>query len=314
MSVQSLSETAMLAKLSVSCWSGRKYDAKATEEVEANHNAKDAGRFNKLLVRKAAIAKVNNAATALRRKHYELTLPWRDEGSRILTAKGFVRYSDEIRKLRGEYEQAAEEFCREYSDLIDEARENLNGLFRESDYPAVEHIRRKFDCEVDFSPLPTSGDFRVNLADDVRAAIKADIEAKSDQTVRDAMRDVWSRLYNVVHTMARGLDRFGKVEDGNSKANTFRNSLVDNVRDLCGLLPALNLTDDPRLESMRQQVEAGLCSAPADVLRENRHEREKTRAEANAILDSLAAVMGTEGSQPVKITEVGSGAFEQYVA
>ena len=48
----SLADKAMVVTLSVSCWTARKQDKKVAEEVEAKHNARDAGRYNKLLIDK----------------------------------------------------------------------------------------------------------------------------------------------------------------------------------------------------------------------------------------------------------------------
>ena len=36
----------------------------------------------------------------------------------------------------------------------------------------------------------------------------------------------------------------------------FRDSLVENARELCELLPKLNMTDDPNLEAIRKELTA----------------------------------------------------------
>ena len=72
----------------------------------------------------------------------------------------------------------------------------------------------------------------------------------------------------------------------------FSDSLVNNIVDLCALLPRLNIADDPRLEEMRQTVESTLCQANPEVLRDNIAVRATTASNAETILSAMAGYMG----------------------
>lgn len=74
----------MIVTLNVSCWTARKQDKKVSAEVEASHNAKDAGRYNKLLIDKHHLDPLTNWAGQIRATHYKMTLPWMDNGGRLL--------------------------------------------------------------------------------------------------------------------------------------------------------------------------------------------------------------------------------------
>ena len=52
-----LNHKAMLMTLSISQWTARKHDKHASSEIEKSHGAKNAGRFNKLLVDADALAR-----------------------------------------------------------------------------------------------------------------------------------------------------------------------------------------------------------------------------------------------------------------
>jgi len=67
--------------------------------------------------------------------------------------------------------------------------------------------------------------------------------------------------------------------------------MVDNAREICALLPRLNFTDDPNLESMRQEVEASLIKHP-DALRNDPDLRRDTAAQAKQIMDKMSVFMG----------------------
>src|SRR5579884_3866071 len=83
----SLSSRAMLCSLSISMWSARKHDPAASEEIASRHGAKsDAGRYNKVLLPKQALAEIQKIVSEARHEHYFITLPWADDGYRVLPA------------------------------------------------------------------------------------------------------------------------------------------------------------------------------------------------------------------------------------
>ena len=275
-----LTDKAMLVKLSISKWSARKYDKKVSGEVAQQYGTdQERGRYNKVLVAVEAVKKVGQAESAARTFHYENTLPWKDDGARILPAANFDHYSAEMRKLKGDFQAAAMEFLGNYPDLVDQARRELNGLFDPADYPDREKIQKKFSFEVEVDPLPTGADFRVSLQGDEVARIQADIEKRLERAQRDAMGDCFSRLYDVVRKAAE------KLTD---KTAIFRDSLITNIQDLVELLPRLNLTDDTRLEELRRLVADKLLGYEPELLRKNAFARQETADAANDILAAMA--------------------------
>jgi hypothetical protein len=130
-------------------------------------------------------------------------------------------------------------------------------------------------------PVP-SNDFRVSIASDELSAIQQDVERRVQEAAQNAMKDVWNRLYDrVVHIADKLAD---------PKA-IFRDSLVDNAKEICALLPRLNFSDNPDLETMRQQVEASLIKHP-DALRNDPDLRRDTAVEAKRIADAMRGFMG----------------------
>ena len=84
-----LSTRAMLSGLTIRQWTARKLDKRVTAEVAATHGTDShVGRYNKSLVAKESLAAIVAAANAARALHYARTLPWLDDGARILPAGG----------------------------------------------------------------------------------------------------------------------------------------------------------------------------------------------------------------------------------
>lgn len=281
MTSQDLTTKAMLVKLSISQWTARKHDKQADHAVESAFATKDAGRFNKVLIAREAVKAVEKTASAARTWHYDNTLPWTDEGYRILPAANWATYSEKVRELRADFERAVETFTSAYPDLVTEARIRLNGLFQEADYPASTEVRRKFAFSADILPLPIGGDFRVNLNNDDVARLQADITARTKDALEEAHADLYRRLANVISHMA------DKLTDPKA---IFRDSLVENVRELVELLPRLDLKGDAQLDALRRQAEEKLCRLNPDVLRNNKPLREETAKSAKAILDVMSGL------------------------
>ncbi len=280
------SKTAMLVSLNVRAYGARKEDKKISAEVAQNHGTStDAGKYSKVLVPKDKLEPITKACTALRQFHYENTLPWLDEGVRILPADNFETYKAAMSGLTDSYDTAVRDFVRAWPDIIADAKVRLNGMFNAADYPV--DVKSRFGCGLRFMPISDAGDFRVAIADSERAALQQQIEDTLSEASQAAMRDLWERLAETVKAMASRLAAYKTViVDGKQKVeNPFRDSLVENLRDLCGLIPRLNFTSDPRLESIRAQIESELLQVDAGTLRD----RDLVRADVAATAEKIAA-------------------------
>ena len=71
----------------------------------------------------------------------------------------------------------------------------------------------------------------------------------------------------------------------------FRDSLIGNARELCGILGNLNMTGDSRLEVFRRQTEL-LASSEPQTLRDNLDVRVDTASQAQSILDAMVSTYG----------------------
>ena len=81
-----LTHDAMLVSLRINSWSGRLYDRQASQQVAIHHDADtSAGRYNKRLLPKQAFAALAATMSNARTSHYANTLPWDDQGGRLLT-------------------------------------------------------------------------------------------------------------------------------------------------------------------------------------------------------------------------------------
>lgn len=287
-----LAQSAMLAELKITGWSGRMFDKELTAEVTQSYQATaDAARVNKALVSKEAMKAVRKAESDARATFRRFTLPWGEHGQRILPATAFHAFTQAMKDAEVAFEKEARAFLASYTAHVEEARIALGGMFREADYPSEEEMADRFTIKVEIKPLEEATDFRVNLSEDAVKRIKASIEASVNERAGLAMRNAFGRLHEVVQNMAERLEAYQPAKDDSKAKNVFRDSTVENVQKMVDLLPSLNLTNDPELKKKIKAVQNKLLIASADDLRADDAKRAKVAKDAKAIADSMADLM-----------------------
>lgn len=277
---------ALLVWLTISTWSARKYDKQITAKVNADlHASSDAGRYNKTLLPGDAVAYKTLVALAgsIRASHYGHTLAWSDEGWRLLPTSNYMDYTAWFREQQNQFADALSRFVSEYPTLRAQAQSHLNGAYRAEDYPDSSDIRKRFQLQVQYSPVPAQGDIRVDLATDQISLIESTITDRIDLATRTAMQDAWTRLYTCVSHISERL---------NDPKAVFRDSLIGNAREICDSLRRLNVTNDPDLDTMRARVEQELTSHDPDILRDEPAVRAQTAARADAIMSAMSGLYG----------------------
>ena len=151
-----LSDRAMLVTLNISQWAARKLDKRETEELARKHGTiADVARVNKsLLPFASSLEKIHKGTGSIRTYYYAQTLPWGQEGSRIIPSANYMQFVSEMRTKISEWNKLVANFIADYPRLREEARVLLNGLYREEDYPDVHDVERKFRADVSFFPVP----------------------------------------------------------------------------------------------------------------------------------------------------------------
>jgi hypothetical protein len=269
-----LTDHAMLVSLNISQWTARKHDKSVTTEVDQKHGAKDGGRYNKLLIDKTALDPVDKVASAARQHLYKVTLAWGDNNERILSAALFMDFTQTMKQFKNEFETRVRDLAREYPTHVQAARKRLGTMYDPKDYPA--DIRDRFDFSISFSPVPTANDFRVNLSAEHIEYIRADMTARLQARQTEAVKEVFQRARKIItkiHEQTSDEDR--KIYD----------SAIENAREFVDILPALNLTGDPELTCIENEIRSLLV--PADRLRADKKLRADTAKAADAILAKL---------------------------
>jgi len=279
-----ISSKALLVHLRIGAWTATRTDAGAAKEIALARNAASSavGRYTKLLVPKVALAEVMARANAARTFHRQYTLPWSDNGDRILPIDAYMEYMSEQSINHGLFNTAVNKLIAAMPMYIREAKSWLGDLWNPDDYPSADELAERYNFSVKVLPLADqvdSADLRARLTGDEVDAIEACVRDSMQERFDEATGELWSRLYKAVSAMHERLDTADAI---------FRDSLIGNLRDLVGLLPKLNFTNDPDLENKRQEIEAELCQIDAVDIRGDDAVRKEMADKAKELMDSMA--------------------------
>ena len=279
---------AMLVEFNASVWTARKLDKTTTNEVVASKNAgaKDAARVNKhLLAGRTELDIIQQAVGRARQFVYDNTAPWSDSGLRLLPTINFMKFTERMNDFEEEMEAIVKSFVAIYPTLITAQALALGDMFKRDDYPTANEIMTKFSFRVNYMPVPSSGDFRVDVGNQAQAELKARLESLTQERIDSAMADVRERLSTHLKRMSDRLTT--DYVNGEAKQRRFHDTLVDGALELCDLTKSLNVTNDVALEEARKQLEQLLVGvSPAD-LRKNEAIRQDVKKNVDAILDKF---------------------------
>ena len=279
---------AMLVEFNASVWTARKLDKTTTNEVVASKNAgaKDAARVNKhLLAGRTELDIIQQAVGRARQFVYDNTAPWSDSGLRLLPTINFMKFTERMNDFEEEMEALVKAFVVIYPTLITAQALALGDMFKRDDYPSANEMMTKFSFRVNYMPVPSSGDFRVDVGNQAQAELKARLESLTQERIDSAMADVRERLSTHLKRMSDRLttDYVG----GEAKQRRFHDTLVDGALELCDLTKALNVTNDVTLETARSQLEQLLVGVTPADLRKNEAIRQDVKRNVDAILDKF---------------------------
>jgi len=191
-----------------------------------------------------------------------------------------MEFTSQLRSKKPDFEKVVNNLINEYLRLRVEAENRLGDLFNESDYPSVDKLENCFKFSVRFSPLPDARDFRVDISENELDEFKRDLM----DAEKNVKKDLYNRLYSVVQKASNKL----KQPDAQ-----FHESLIENMIEICNVLPNLYIDDDANLEKMRNEVDEIASNISANLCRKDANVRNETAQTLSEIQDKMSVFMGS---------------------
>jgi len=281
---------AMLTSLSIGLFNPKKTDRTVTREVLLSHNAQNsAGAFVKNILPEESIKPIQAEAASLRTWFYQQTLPWGDDAVRLLPVAQWDKFTDEMRARIATLNSLFDGFCNQYEQHRDKAILQLGSLADPNDYPPLGVVREKFYVKVAYHPMPDSRDFRLDdMPEEAMAEIRATTDLRVAEATNEARNDLYRRLADRLQRIITRMTEVSKKPDG----SRIHASLIGNLRELCELIPSLNVTKDEELEQLRLRALQEIGDTDIEEVRDNEEAREELKTKAANIL----AAMGFGGN------------------
>lgn len=277
-----ISEKAVLVDLDIHQWGARVEDKEATKLVINQAGAQyNSGKFYKKLMDRYT-SRISQIAGRARAFHNLNTLPWDRSGRSLLPIKNYFNYVEGMKRINADLERVVDEFVQNYEEEIEAEKRRLGNLFNPNDYPTAGEIRRKYKLHYIVEPVPEA-DFRVGINQEEVERLKAELEERIKEKTEAAVKELFQRLYAVVSKLAERL----KEKQKNPSAR-LHESLLNNVKALCNILPKLNLTDNKELEELVQKVEKEVLAFSSEDIKEDEVVLNQVMKKADEIANKLS--------------------------
>jgi hypothetical protein len=279
---------AMLVELSVSQWTARKLDRTVSDELVANKQAQDKGaaRVNKhLLAGRTELEVITKFVTETRATVYDNTLPWSDSGIRLLPSAKFMEFNAKLQQAEDKFYGLVTEFVQVYPSLITAQAMALGNMFKREDYPHPSDIEHRFRFSVNYMPVPSSGDFRVDIGNDAQEELRKKLSALADERVEHAMKDIKGRLLEHLKRMSDRLTV--DYVSGEAVPRKFHDSLLNGAHDLCEMVQSLNVINDHQLNEARKALLKAIGNVDVKDLRKDVGARTEVKTQVDDILSKF---------------------------
>lgn len=306
--IVTLAHCAVLCVLEVSQWSARKKDKKVEGELQATKGAgsrRAASVHKHLFADCQELAAIAAYAADTRLWFNSVTLPWDDRGTRIVPSLKYLDVMAELSSRIEQFDKLVAKFVNVYTTEISKQAFSLGDMFDRSEYPSVQEVSLRFGMRANTYPVPTAGDFRVDIGEQIGQELAETFQKDADARVEMAMKDAWMRLKDKVeHIRGRmtAVLEFDpnappEVEEGEDDTDgvTLKKarkpklyaSMLDSAMELCATLKDLNVMNDPELEQARCDLLASLRHVDIDSLKKSEELQASTKSKMDALLAKM---------------------------
>jgi len=282
-----LANSATLVSLEISQLGLSKKDKDITDKAHQAAGITDtrAGYYRKFKIDRLSILAISRAANSARSYHRIMTVPWGYDRYRLLPSALLMKYTKDIRALKSEFLSHVDDLVVRWPNILITAQKRLGPAYNQSDYPITSEVKDFYKFQVHFKPIPQDDHFILKVEEKTLQEMKDSLNVEQHKNMEEAMSSLWHRLYEVVDRMATRLDE---------KSPKIFKTLVTNIEDLTSILPELNISKDPQLTDMCNDVKNKLCVFTPGQLKKDSRAKSETAKAAKEIRNRMDIIMGVK--------------------
>lgn len=271
---------------------------RSTRDKDAEKMLKDMnGDEGQLVSRKlflgptSPVQKYQQKSSEMYQYHTANTLPYGDDGTRLMSNSIYFEYTGRMTQFIAELEALKQTIVGDesmYHSVVQHditrrnaalTAQNKPPTATAADYMGYEAMRDRLYVTWFPEPVATSGDFRFEISADMKKVYDDNLA----RIVEDAKADVLNRVLEPMKAFVKRMS----VPIGEEGA-VFRDTMVTNLTDLVTHLPKLNIDDDPRISSMVAELRTITAKfTNPDVLRSNSVARATAKKDVSELMNKL---------------------------
>jgi uncharacterized protein YukE len=283
---EGLSKSHSTIKLTIKSLGGSVRRPDVEKKIASDYSAKtqELGKYN-LPTYAEHIKPVNQIYSAMRAEFARCTTDWNGKGGERLISNPMCDHiTDYMNDKEMEALSILEEQLSTYDDYRERARDLYGDLFRDEDWPDADEIRARHRVELRYGVVPDPDqDVRAGMSPEQQDRIRASVRRQIAENVDSAKRDIADQMATVVKKMKESLEAYT-----GEKKNSFRDSLIGNVKDMVTVVSKLN-PNDKEIESTLQDLMRDITHLNPDTLRNDEAKRKEAAKKAEAILNNIGS-------------------------
>lgn len=280
-----LSHRAMLASLTRRIWQAATVDRDIAEQAEQRTGAEQGTlKVIKELAPKEYISPIRRVADIGYAEHIRMTVPGFARGQNLLCTATHERYCRVHVEIRDAFDDHVKSFEGIYPEIIDSAPKRLKKAYKRGDFPTPSEISSYFEYKVQFFPVPSVEDWRVEgLSDGDMAQHRKDAEEAIQGMYNNATRQVFERARVVLEKIAQQ----AKDYTGGPGASLLRDATVENLKEVSELVSMMNISQDQSLYKIGKEMVEHFSNIDGPELRKSAKMREDVVTAATKIMKRI---------------------------
>ena len=269
-------------------------------EVEITVNGdkldQDALKTNKELLDSKELQAIGSFDAKTRVKLLTYCLPsYVDDGYYFLPISLIETVNDYLARRQTERAYLVNDFLAIYPAKRDNARLRLGPLFRSTDYPSEDDVRRTFTWTVRYISFSVPSSLSEISADLFREETR-----RQEEMWESAAREVEAGLTEALAGLVE--HAIGKLSfQVNGKPQVFRDSMVENFNEFLNLFDRRNLTSNASLTALAGQARQLMAGVDPSTLRNNLGARERIREGFVGIQQTMDSMLV---DRPVRVIDL----------
>ena len=200
---------------------------------------------------------------------------WEDGGWRICRANKVFDIETQVSQYAWQYHAERDRIMSRWASVEWDMKVRLGAAFDPSRFPSAEKVREHLTIVSNWKPVPTAGDWRIDLPQSIVNKTEEDTKA----LLVSQQERVRSRVISALRALQ---DKCSSFEEGKSRIHQ---STLDEVANLATVIPGLLIMEDPSLTAICEEASRSIRGVDRDILRDSAPARE---AVTNDVADLLA--------------------------